>query len=533
MSAAEGRAAASAAGTARALARPRSALLRALIALLAGASLAAAFAPLDLWPLAVLAPAGLMWLWQGALPREAARLGFSFSAATFAAGTYWLYVSIHGFGGAPIWLALFLMAGLVGIMGLYHALLGYAIARWLPASGVARFLLAMPAAWLLMEWWRGWFLSGFSWLSLGYSQPDTWLAGLAPVLGVYGISAALLVSAGALAALACVPSARARIAALLGLAVVWGAGALLEGRSWTHPSGPAVSVAVVQGAIPQDEKWQESNHETTLRTYQSLTEQVLGTQLIVWPESAPAAIASDVSDYLTNLYREARAHGSALVLGVLRADLDPAQPDTLRYYNSVLALDQQVSWYDKHHLVPFAEFFPVPHFVRGWMRLMSLPYSDFTRGAKDQPPLPAAHLRLGTTVCYEDAYGGSMLGVLPRADALVNVTNDAWFGHSSARYQHFQIARLRALEEGRYLVRAANDGISGVIGPHGEVIARAPEFRPVTLVSKVVPLAGLPPYAHVGNWLVVSLASLALAYGLWLRNDRGWRGRDSAAAVRD
>jgi apolipoprotein N-acyltransferase len=211
-------------------------------------------------------------------------------------------------------------------------------------------------------------------------------------------------------------------------------------------------------------------------------------------------------------------------MGVLRAELSP--DGGTRYFNSVLALDaQQFSWYDKHHLVPFAEFFPVPHFVRNWMRLMSLPYSDFTRGAPDQPPLPAAHLQLATTVCYEDAYGSSMLAALPRADALVNVTNDAWFGHSSARHQHLQIARMRALEEGRYLVRAANDGISAVIGPHGEVIARAPEFRPDTLVSNIVPHAGRSPYAHVGNWLVVSLAALALAYGLWVRNDRRLRRR--------
>jgi apolipoprotein N-acyltransferase len=195
-----------------ALARPASAVLRTLLAFLAGAALTTSFAPLNLWPLAMLSPAVLMWLWQGAGPREAARLGFWFGAATFAAGTYWLYVSIHGFGGAPVWLALSLMLGLVGVMGLYHAALGYAIARWLPASGWVRWLIALPAAWLLIEWWRGWFLSGFSWLSLGYSQTDTWLAGFAPLTGVYGISAVLLVSAGALTALACTTALRTRSA---------------------------------------------------------------------------------------------------------------------------------------------------------------------------------------------------------------------------------------------------------------------------------------------------------------------------------
>jgi apolipoprotein N-acyltransferase len=249
-------------------------------------------------------------------------------------------------------------------------------------------------------------------------------------------------------------------------------------------------------------------------------------RLIVWPESAPADVANNLVPYLDNLYREARAHHSALVMGVLRAESVPAgkggegSEDETRYFNSVLAMDDTVSWYDKHHLVPFAEFFPVPHFVRSWLRLMSLPYSDFTPGAAEQPPLAAAHLQLGATICYEDAYGSTMLAVLPRADALVNVTNDAWFGRSTARHQHFQIVRMRALEAGRYLVRAANDGISAVVGPHGEVVARAPEFVPVVLVSKIVPLQGLTPYAVVGNWLVISLALLALAYGLWLRQCR-------------
>jgi apolipoprotein N-acyltransferase len=513
------------------LARPSSSRLRALIALGAGAALSASFAPLGLWPLAVLCPAALMWLWQDAAPREAAWLGFFFNFGTFAAGTYWLLISLP-LGGAPIWLALFLLLGLTGIMALYHMVLGYVCARWLPRTGAARSLVALPAAWLLVEWWRGWFISGFSWLSLGYSQTDTWLAGLAPIAGVYGVSAALLLCAGALITLLS-GTRRARVAAAVVLLLPWAAGAGLRGASWTHPAGAAVSVAIAQGAIPQDEKWLDANRDATLELYEKLTRQALGNALIVWPESAPADTANNLVPYLTRVYHDAHEHGSALVLGVLRAEGGASDSDPVRYYNSVLALDATVSWYDKHHLVPFAEFFPVPHFVRSWMRLVNLPYSDFTRGAAYQPPLEAAHLRLGTTVCYEDGYGSAMLEVLRRggADALVNVTNDAWFGHSSARHQHFQVARMRALEEGRYLIRAANDGISAVIGPHGEVLARAPEFRPVVLVSKVTPLTGLTPYARVGNWLIVTLAALALAYGLAVRNDRLWRTRSGSAGA--
>jgi apolipoprotein N-acyltransferase len=491
--------------------------VRCALAAGAGALLACSFAPLDWWPLAVLCPAVLMWLWQGATPRIGAWLGFWFNAGTFTAGTYWLYISIHIMGQAPLWVALPLMAALVAIMGLYHAALGYFVTRWLPATGLVRWLFGVPAAWLLIEWWRGWFLSGFSWLSLGYSQTDTWLAGYAPILGVYGISAVLLLSAGGLTALLCGGAWRARTVGAVIFVAPWLIAGAIHTIDWTHVSGPPVTVAIVQGNISQDQKWLDDHEDAILQKYRDLTEKTLGTQLIVWPESAvPDLIGNQVS-YLSDMARETISHHSALVLGILRED------EHERYYNSVLSLGGKLAWYDKDHLVPFAEFFPVPGFIRSWLRLMSLPYSDFTRGGANQPPLPAAGLELGATVCYEDAYGSAMLGVLRKATALVNVTNDAWFAHSSARYQHFQIARMRAIEAGRYMIRAANNGVSGVIGPHGEVVALAPEFQAYVLHASVTPRSGLTPYARVGNWLIVIVATLALGYGLWLRRSYGRR----------
>ena len=288
--------------------------VRRLAALAAGALLACAFAPLQWWPLAIICPAVLMYLWEGATPREAAWLGFCFNAGTFAAGTYWLYVSLHIFGEAPVYIAAVLMLALVAIMGLYHAALGYVVARWLPERGALRWMVAVPAAWLLVEWWRGWFLSGFSWLSLGYSQTDTWLSRVAPIAGVYGISAVLLVCAGALTAMV-LGSKQTRITAAIVFVVPWIVAAALGSVEWTHPSGPPVTVAVVQGSIPQDQKWLDSNKQTTLDLYQRLTETALGTRLIVWPESAPPVPVNDIVDYITNVYREARSHHSALVTG--------------------------------------------------------------------------------------------------------------------------------------------------------------------------------------------------------------------------
>jgi apolipoprotein N-acyltransferase len=490
-------------------------LVRPILAFGAGALLAGAFAPFEWWPLAILCPAALMGLWEEAAPREAAWSGFWFSFGTFLAGTYWVYVSVHDLGGAPVWMTIGIMLGLIGIMALYNALIGYAVARWLPRSGAWRWLVGMPAVWLLIEWWRGWFLSGFSWLSLGYSQTDTWLAGFAPLLGVYGISLLLLMSAGALVALIR-GNAAVRLIAGLMLVVPWAVGAALGPVRWTHPSGAPVTVAVIQADIPQDEKWQDAYEDKILQRYREMTESALGTQLIVWPEAALPEPANNMLPYIAAIDHATQARGSSLVMGVVRAS-----DDGQNYYDSILALGKQASWYAKDHLVPFAEFFPVPRFVRNWLRLMSLPYDSFTRGGTDQSPLPVAGLELGATVCYEVGYGSYMLHMLPKADALVNVTNDAWFGHSTARYEQFQMARMRALEEGRSMIVATNDGISAVIGPRGEVLASAPPFKQYVLRSSVTPRAGITPFTRVGNWLIVSLAALGLAASLWLRRRAG------------
>jgi apolipoprotein N-acyltransferase len=498
------------------------ALARGVLAFGTGALLACAFAPLEWWPLAILCPAVLMWLWEEAAPRDAAWTGFWFSFGTFLAGTYWVYVSVHDLGKAPVWLTIGVMFGLIGIMALYNGIIGYTVARWLPRSGAWRWLVGVPAVWLVVEWWRGWFLSGFSWLSLGYSQTDTWLARFAPILGVYGISAVLLLSAGALVALVR-GAGRVRLAAALILIAPWVAGALLGPVQWTHPSGAPVSVAVIQADIPQDEKWVDTYSDRILDRYRKMTESTLGTQLIVWPEAALPDLANNLLPYIALVDREAHARGSSLVMGALRAS-----EDGQRYYDSILALGSQASWYAKDHLVPFAEFFPVPRFVRNWLRLMSLPYDSFDRGGTNQSPLPVAGLELGPTVCYEVGYGSYMLHMLPKADALVNVTNDAWFGHSTARYEQFQMARMRALEEGRSMIVATNDGISAVIGPRGEIVASAPPFQPYVLRSSVTPRAGLTPFACVGNWLIVNLGALGFGGALWVGARRRRAGMASA-----
>jgi apolipoprotein N-acyltransferase len=498
-----------------------------LVALLAGGSLSLSFAPFGWWPLAILMPALLMWLWQDATPRRAAVLGFWFNAGTFAVGTYWLYISLRLIGHAPIPLALLLMAALVAVMGAYHALLGWFVARFLPARGAVRWMVGIPGAWLLIEWWRSWFLTGFGWLALGYAHTDNWLGSLAPVIGQFGLGLVTLMLAGALVALL-LGTRVARIGAASLIVVAAAAGFALRDVQWTRPFGKPIEVAVVQGAIPQDEKWLQQNLEKILQVYRSLTVQAHGAELIVWPESAIPDLANNHVEYYGEVYREASARGSSLIMGTIRAEENPGNGEP-EYYNSVLAMDRGtpgVGWYNKHHLVPFSEFFPVPDFIRSWLRLMSLPYSDFNRGAALQEPLEAAGQRIVASVCYEDAYGATQLPPLRTATMLVNVTNDSWFGRSTARHQHLQISRFRALEAGRPMVRAANDGVSAVIGPRGELQVTAPEYAANVLRAELQPRIGLTPYARVGNWPVVCLALVFAGFGSYL----GLRSRGRGVA---
>jgi apolipoprotein N-acyltransferase len=486
------------------------------LSLPAGLALALAFAPADFVPLALLCPAALFVFWQGTTPREAALRGFLFTGGTFLAGTYWLYHSIHLVGQAPLWLALVLMLGLVAIMGVYTALAGYVAARWAPPRGLARWLVVLPALWVLTEWVRGWFLSGFPWLALGYTQLATPLAGYAPVLGVYGVSLAVAVSAGALAALA-LGTNRERVAAAAIVAATWLAGALLAQVQWTRPLGAPVSVALVQGAVPQSMKWQPQQRERTMQLYADLTTPHLGADIVVWPESAVPALEEYVRPYLAQVAGAALARGTTLVMGLIRRD-----PASGAYFNSVAGWTEggPQQWYDKRRLVPFGEFFPVPGPVRDWLKLMNLPYSDFQPGREDQSPLRAGGERLAPTVCYEDAYGSEQLRLVRASSLLVNVTNDAWFGDSTAPHQHLDISRMRALESGRVMLRATNDGVTALIAHDGALIGTLPQFEPGVLTGEVGPRAGFTPYVRFGNYPVLLLLAAALLATAWVRRAR-------------
>jgi len=517
---------------------------RLAMAFAAGGLLNLAFAPFEWWSLGLLAPAMLFALIRGLPPRRAAATGAAFGVGVYAFGTYWLYTCLHVFGLVPLWLTLLLQAVLVCALAAYHAALGYAANRLWLKPGAIRDWLVLPALWVLLEWLRGWVLSGFPWLSLGYAFIDSPLAGWAPLLGVYGVTwAAAAAASGINVLFGRGLGWQRRLAALAVVAVLCLAPALVLHRAWTEPVGAPIPIAVVQGAVPQNLKWQADNRDATMARYARLNEQAWGARLIVWPESAMPVVADEIPDYLENLREQGRAHGADFAIGLV-----DYQAGTQRYYNGLLVMSGSEGggaggggagagaasggaasaaaasaggWYYKRHLVPFGEYFPVPPMIRSWMRLMSLPYDDFTPGSDHQPTLSAAGQKLGLTICYEDAFGSSQLGILREATLLINVTNNAWFGDSTAPHQHLQIARMRALEAGRFLIRSTNDGITAVIGPHGGIVARLPQFKEAVLHADVQPLTGLTPYARAGNYPVVLGALGALIFAGWRRRRGG------------
>ncbi len=448
----------------------------------------------------------LFLLWADATPARAAWRGFLYGLGLFGAGVSWVYVSLHHYGNMPAPLALFTVVLFVALLALYPAALGFVQARFFRCHRGAWFMVVvLPALWALFEWWRGWFLTGFPWLALGYSQASTWLAGYAPWLGVYGVSLACAVTAGLLAQ--CMRAPRRCLRTWLPLvALVWAGGWAAGSIEWVRPQGAPLSAVLVQGNVSLTAKWRASERGAIVTHYLELSRIGLGGDLIVWPEAAIPASLDEVGHLVETLQLLAARHGTDFLVGAV--ERAPEQRD---YYNSAVLLGAAPGIYRKRHLVPFGEFLPLKPLL-GWMLdYLHIPMSDFRAGPSHQPLLVAAGRPLGVTICYEDAFGEEVIAALPHAVLLVNLSEDAWFGDSLAPHQRLQMARLRARETGRPMLRVANTGPSVAIDHRGEILARAPSFRPFALPVRVQPMTGATPYARFGNLPVVLwLAGLVL-----------------------
>ncbi|WP_246172905.1 apolipoprotein N-acyltransferase [Thermochromatium tepidum] len=488
----------------------RLATQQALLALGAGALTVLSFAPFSLFPLAVLAIAALYQSLTGSSPRVAFQHGWLFGVGLFGFGVFWIRISLDQFGNLDAWLAHLLTALFIALMALYYGLTAWLVRRLDPDPSWLGPLLLFPGSLVLFEWLRGWLLTGFPWLSLGYGQIEGPLAGYAPILGVHGVSLLVALSGGLLW---CAIRWRGgkRIGAALALAGLWVCGAGLKAVDWTQPSGPPLRATLIQANIPQAIKWDPEARLMIAETYVDLTLEHLDSDLILWPETAlPDFLHQIRSPLIEPLAERARIEGTEIVLGLPVMDLESG-----RYFNGLLAIGSREDLYAKRHLVPFGEFLPFKSWLGPLVDLFAVPMSDFTPGESRRPLLNVGAHRVGVSICYEDAFPAELIQALPEADYLINVSNDAWFGDSLALPQHLEIARMRALETGRALLRATNTGISAIIDHRGRPIDTLPAFVRGAVTAEIQPRQGVTPFSRFGHAPTVGLALVLTLLGGW------------------
>ncbi len=483
-----------------------------VLPILLGALAVLGFAPFYIFPASIISVAGIAYLWLKAdTPKAAWILGCSYGFGLYGFGIYWIYICLHTFGGMPWWFAGFATACLCGFMAIFVGLIGYLSKKFsMP-------WLSVPILWGLSDWMRSWIFTGFPWLTLGYSQmPHSPLAGFMPIIGVYGVSVLTALIACLLTAIFVYVrqksepiKVRNAIAAITLLLVT---GLMLKAIEWTTPIGKPISVALIQGNIPQLEKWSPETAQSTIDAYINMVEQSKA-QLIVLPETALPVIASQLDASVTqSLNEHARRNQGGIIVGVVEQD-----DSTNEYFNSALCFGcPLVASYRKNHLVPFGEFIPLKQ-VFGWIYRdwLNMPLSDLSRGGNTQGHMKIVSQKIAMNICYEDVFGEEIASNNKSSTLMINISNDAWYGQSIAAYQHLQFSQARALETGRMMLRATNTGATAAIDPHGYVLAHAPHDTKITLDVTAQGYTGSTPYVRLGNWPFIVFCFGILAVLIW------------------
>ncbi len=491
-------------------------LLVALLALAAGALITLSLAPFDIWPAGILSCALYAWMLCACSERQALWRGWLFGLGMFGTGASWVYVSIHVHGNASIPLAVILTGLFCAALALLHSLFAWTYVRFIrPLPG--GMLIGFPVLWVLFEWLRSWFLTGFPWLFLGYAHIDTPIAGWAPILGVYGLSfiCALTGSCLFLAWRSRQPIACTTYAVIV--ITLWAGGAVLKPMQWVAlASKQPLSVAVYQPNIPQQHKWQRAYYRPILKQMREASLPLMGHDILVWPEAAVPNIYQRATDFLDPIAERAAALDTTLITGI------PNQPyGDSRYYNSIVALGFGQGSYLKQRLVPFGEYVPMERWLRGLITFFDLPMSFMSEGPAGQKPLQAGGFRVAPSICYEVVYPDLVARGARQADLLITISNDSWFGNSIGPLQHLQMARMRALENSRYLIRGTNNGVSALVDHRGRIIAQTEQFVEATLTGEVEVMLGNTPFGSFGSLPViagclVTLGLMALMYlGFW------------------
>ena len=490
-----------------------------LLAFALGALSVLGFAPFYIFPIPIFAIAGLCYFWaKVSTPAGAWLLGFSYGLGLYCVGIYWIYISLHDFGGMPWWFAGFSTFCLCAFMALFVGLVGY-FGKKLGTKNMDWLWLSVPVLWGLSDWIRSWIFTGFPWLTMGYSQvPQSPLAGYMPLVGVYGVSV-ITVFVAALVGYWLANSLQSPIwkrnsVAALTLIVV--GGFILKAVEWTTPIGAPTKVALIQGNIAQDTKWSPESAQSTINQYLDMAKASTA-KLIILPETALPVLSSQLDPSIkVALTAHAKQNNGDIIVGMVEYNEATSNAPS-EYFNSALSFGSAPTQvYSKNHLVPFGEFIPLKQ-VFGWIYrdYLHMPLSDLSRGGVNQKPMRLVNQKVAVNICYEDVFGEEIIRQLPAATLLINISNDAWYGQSYAAYQHMQFSQARALETGRMMLRATNTGATAAIDNHGYVLAHLPHFTKATLNVMAQGYTGSTPYIVWGNWPFIVFCFSVLAYLLW------------------
>jgi apolipoprotein N-acyltransferase len=486
------------------------------LAPLSGALVTLSLAPFNIWPAGIFSCVMYAYLLSTCSAHQGLWRGWLFGLGMFGSGVSWVYVSIHVHGHASIPLAAGLTMLFCAALALLHALFAWCYVRFVrPLPG--GMLVGFPALWVLFEWLRDWLLTGFPWLYLGYAHVDTWISGWAPITGVFGLSFICALSGTCLflawrsrKLIACATYA-------VILITLWVGGVVLKPTQWVaKASENPLTVALFQPNVSQEHKWDPQWYNPILRQLREATDPVLGRDIVVWPESAIPNYYQRTQGFLEPLALRAAAANTTVITGI------PYRPEgSDLYYNSIAALGYGEGIYHKQRLVPFGEYVPLENLLRGLIEFFDLPMSSFSAGPAMQQPLRVGAYRVAPFICYEIVYGDLVASSARDADLLITISNDSWFGNSIGPWQHLQIAQMRGRENGRFVLRATNNGISAIIDHQGRIVKRTDQFVATMLTGEAEAMLGNTPYSSFGSVPIIAgcfvgLLLMALMYvGFW------------------
>ena len=480
-------------------------LLVLILAPVAGALVTLSLAPFNLWPLGILSCAIFAYLLCTCSPGQALWRGWLYGLGMFGSGVSWVYVSIHVYGYASVPLAIMLTLLFCAGLALLQALFAWCyvfLVRPLPGG----MLMGFPVLWVLFEWLRGWLFTGFPWLYLGYAHVGTWIAGWAPIMGVFALSfiCALTGTCLFLGWRSREPIAWATYGVII--VTLWGGGAVLKPTVWVaRASEKPLSVAMVQPNVPQENKWNSAWYQPIVEQLSEATLPQMGRDIVIWPEAAVPRQLQRAQPFLAPLAEHASNSGTTLITGI-----PYREPGSDHYYNSIVAMGHGSGTYHKQRLVPFGEYVPMEKWLRGLITFFDLPMSSFSPGPSAQQPLRVGGYRVAPFICYEIVYADLVAKAARDTDLIITISNDSWFGNSIGPLQHMQIAQIRALENGRYILRATNNGISAIIDHQGRIVKRSDQFVATTLVGEVNVMLGNTPFGSFGITPIITGSGITL-----------------------